>query len=510
MFKHFKIINVSGSTEINLLNLGRINVFCGRNNSGKSTILRAINDEKRCSPGYSSTEAEIDEITETIFARPNYAHSVQEFRTYINTRFKELARETIVYKGVVDSGVEHFLSQTQNSQNLQSILGELFSSYLDRGETLSRVPLIPPKREIEAVIEIGKEVPVTSDGTGVLAQLFYMKNRTPGHPGRHMFDAIRRAFTDISGGWTFEIFSDGAKMAELNFSPDEKRWVSATACGHGLQDLLLILFFSAGGGRTVLLEEPENHLHPEMQRKLLSFLKTNSEAQFFITTHSNIFLDNAYVDRVFFVRYEHGSGIAVDDATSRSSILDDLGYNVTDNLVSDLVILVEGVHDIPVVEEFLKKFGLQGKYNIRTWPLCGNVMNQLDLEVLSQGFRLIALIDNDPESDKVREEFIANCKANNIKVRRLERYAIENYFPLEILRKIYPNEIPADMKGLDLNTPIKDQLHLSVRKKTREIARRMTTDDIRGTDLETFFNEVRVLCESESPLIHNRRGASPT
>lgn len=120
-----------------------------------------------------------------------------------------------------------------------------------------------------------------------------------------------------------------------------KPWIDAVDCGLGLQDLLIILYFSIHPDfDVVLVEEPESHLHPELQKKLLIYLKEDSKKQFFISTHSNIFLNNALVDRVFFTYYE--GSVKVTDATSRSSILNNLGYSVSDNLMSDLVILVEG------------------------------------------------------------------------------------------------------------------------------------------------------------------------
>ena len=63
-----------------------------------------------------------------------------------------------------------------------------------------------------------------------------------------------------------------------------------------------------------------------MQKKLLSFLRNGTDKQFFLTTHSNVFLNNAFVNKVFFTSFS--DSVNVDDATSRASILDDLGYSV--------------------------------------------------------------------------------------------------------------------------------------------------------------------------------------
>jgi len=42
MFNHLKVLSIKGLKECYLLSLGKINIVCGKNNSGKSTILEGI------------------------------------------------------------------------------------------------------------------------------------------------------------------------------------------------------------------------------------------------------------------------------------------------------------------------------------------------------------------------------------------------------------------------------------------------------------------------------------
>src|SRR5262249_27477587 len=151
------------------------------------------------------------------------------------------------------------------------------------------------------------------NGAGVLNRIFFYQNQIETSEDRLLYQKISQAFNNISSGYRFEINIIQHDQLSLNFSLNNSLWRSAADCGLGLQDFLVILFFAIGKEYDVLLlEEPENHMHPEMQRRLLHFLKNETDKQYFISTHSNIFLDTILVDKVFLTRYT--DSIEIDDA----------------------------------------------------------------------------------------------------------------------------------------------------------------------------------------------------
>jgi energy-coupling factor transporter ATP-binding protein EcfA2 len=475
--------------------LGQFNVICGKNNGGKSTVLECIFSIDKRFVGKQIPPTSIHSIWKAFAASAGWntvsenevpakklinvlsgVLSYEPSRVWYQDNSQEFEKRVADGMNTPAEGQYGFASLSIERPFLELILDKRQSIFL------------PPRRLLDQLPNASGTQPLQALGYGLINYLFNAKNSPSSNPQNAIWQRIRDAFRSISEGCEFEIFMKAGAL-DLCFAVPEGDWIPAEACGLGLQDLLIILSHGIiPDFGIVCVEEPESHIHPDMQRRLALYLRSLTQKQFFVSTHSNIFLDSTIADKVFYVYYRHE--VIVQDATSRAIVLSALGYQVSDNLVSDLIILIEGPTDRPALEALLSKWDFSNKYDIRFWPLGGDIMDQLDLGVFAQSNAIIAVIDKDPKSRSVRNRFVKNCRKQGIFVHRLKRYAIENYVSLRAYREVYGSQIPSALSRIDPDTKVEIQIGFSPKKKLGPLMQETSRAEIEATDLKTFMDVV--------------------
>lgn len=504
MINYIQIKSHKALVHAEMMGLGNINVICGRNNSGKTTIVEALLDNNCYGIGKKLDNADwivnIFKPQADAYNSPNPDLSLRWFSNYIKQLIQENTIwfsdnrneiKTKIYQSMENDPYLHRFSRS--NFNFDLVLNEFFKNSLD----FYNPYLIPPIRQLEFQTNINLAQEISSEGSGIVNKLFFIKNQDLESEYYNVYKKIYDIFQEITGA-KFNVVPDKNNQIKLFYNTNEK-WIPASDSGLGLTDVLIMIsIFNLVDRNVFLLEEPENHLHAAYQKQLLKYLKSLRSKEFFITTHSSIFLDISLVNKIFYCK--NNGEISLSDQTSKSEIINSLGYSVTENLVADLIILVEGPTDIPVIREMLNWFGIDHTYNVKYWALGGDIMSYLDLSVFAERKNVYALVDSDPGSSTHRTRFIRNCAINGIKCKKLKRYSIENYFTIKAIRDIFLDQIPDEIQSISPSRPVDVQIGFKSRKKTikirnAEIVKQMNISDIEGTDLYEFLNDIKSFFE---------------
>jgi hypothetical protein len=388
----------------------RFDLLVGMNNSGKSTILQALAIWQYCVDEFHRSERKGSRGIQIVL--PNFtALPLPEFnllwtdkidREYPKKDGKK--KQEFIYieinvKWDDEEGKEKEFGVSLRYQSPQSVYAtpgggwERFKT-LDESGKLPKVVYVPPFSGLEPFEEwrddsiLKKQVGKAQPGS-VLRNLLY---RVVDKTALDIHDNIVQIPPRVNPEWKEiekiiqRLFSTGIEppiykkgvdtQITCNYKQGRKRF-DIIAGGSGFHQLLTLLAFMYGyeGITTILFDEPDAHMHTNLQREMLDFLKKQSAekgVQFIIATHAEELINGVEPTNIISILKAKPERV---EATPRiiTALADVSNLEITELRRSPFILYLEGQSDERILKAWAQVLGKE------------NILNEFYLRTMGGG-----------------------------------------------------------------------------------------------------------------------------
>ena len=308
---------------------------------------------------------------------------------------------------------------------------------------------------------------------------------------------IERITEDIRNIFEFKSLeiNSSPQLKTLQFIIDKKPY-KLSELGAGISQFVIVLGnIAIREPAYLLIDEPELNLHPSLQLDFLTTIASYVKNSVVFATHS-IGLARSSGDLLY--SFTRNLGVTkvkeLENHSSYGEYLGEMSFSSYREMGFDSILCVEGVKDIKVIQQFLRK--LKKDHKVVILPLGGDQLAVGDREhELSELNRLsdkiFVLVDSERENEDERmaakrKDFIGSCEKLGFEYCVTELRAIENYFSENAIKSI----MGSDYAALAPYEKLSECAKPWGKTDNWKIARAMELSEIEETDIGKFLKSI--------------------